>query len=145
MRAQKTTRRDFVKGLGLGAVGWALGGAWQGLTVQGATRQTHRFAAKGRERPNVLFLFTDDQAFSTLGALNNPDVRTPNMDRLVRRGTTFTHCFNQGAWHGAVCVASRAMLNCLRPWVPISSKAACAICSRRISVSSFSALMAASL
>lgn len=33
------------------------------------------------------------------------------MDRLVRRGTTFTHCFNQGSWTGAVCVASRAMLN----------------------------------
>jgi arylsulfatase A-like enzyme len=43
--------------------------------------------------------------------LNNPEIKTPNMDRLVRQGTTFTHCFNQGAWHGAVCVASRAMLN----------------------------------
>ena len=111
MRPQDTTRRDFVRGLGLGAVGWALGGGWQGVTVQGATRETHRFAAKGRDRPNFLFLFTDDQAFSTINALNNPEVRTPNMDRLVRRGTTFTHCFHQGAWHGAVCVASRAMLN----------------------------------
>ncbi len=112
--SRKTTRRDFVRGVGLAAASYALGaaGVWERLACAQATRNSaNRFAAAGRERPNVLFLFTDDQAFGTLGALSNPDVRTPNMDRLVRRGTTFTHCFNQGAWHGAVCVASRAMLN----------------------------------
>ncbi len=67
--------------------------------------------AKRSRKPNILFLFTDDQAFSTVNSLNNPDVKTPNMDRLVGKGVTFTHCFNQGAWHGAICVASRAMLN----------------------------------
>ena len=81
------------------------------MLATGAGRWTSNATAATDERPNFLFLFTDDQAFSTLNALNNPDIKTPNMDRLVRRGTTFTHCFNQGAWHGAVCVASRAMLN----------------------------------
>lgn len=112
MNARSTTRRDFVKGMGLGAASYALGaaGAWERL-ARATENRANRFAARGRERPNFLFLFTDDQAFGTINALNNPDVKTPNMDRLVRRGTTFTHCFNQGAWHGAVCVASRAMLN----------------------------------
>ncbi|MFN7343226.1 MAG: choline-sulfatase, partial [bacterium] len=32
------------------------------------------------------------------------------MDRLTNSGTTFTHAYNMGAWHGAVCVASRTML-----------------------------------
>jgi hypothetical protein len=36
--------------------------------------------------------------------------KKPNLDRLVGRGTTFTHAYNMGAWGGAVCVASRAML-----------------------------------
>ncbi|UCD53119.1 MAG: sulfatase-like hydrolase/transferase, partial [Phycisphaerales bacterium] len=93
-------RRDFLKQLG---VGLALAGGAGGWALRAKAAQ------KGR--PNFLFLFTDDQAFSTLNVLNNPEVKTPNMDRLVRRGTTFTHCFNQGAWGGAVCVASRAMLN----------------------------------
>ncbi|UCD50499.1 MAG: sulfatase-like hydrolase/transferase [Phycisphaerales bacterium] len=111
MSTEETTRRRFLKSLGLGAAACTLGAAanpWQ----RAAHAQTKNpFAAPGKDRPNILFLFTDDQAFSTLNVLNNPEVKTPNMDRLVRRGTTFTHCFNQGAWHGAVCVASRAMLN----------------------------------
>jgi len=42
-------------------------------------------AAKA-DRPNVLFLFTDDQRFDTLSALGNSEIHTPNMDRLVQRG-----------------------------------------------------------
>lgn len=63
------------------------------------------------ERPNFLFIFTDDQCFETIGGLNNSEVITPNLDKLVDRGITFTHSFNQGAWGGAVCICSRAMLN----------------------------------
>ena len=43
--------------------------------------------------------------------MGNDEIETPNLDRLVRNGVTFTHAYNQGAWHGAVCVASRTMLN----------------------------------
>ena len=63
------------------------------------------------DRPNLLFIFADDQAFHTIHALGNSEIKTPNLDRLVKRGTTFTHTYNQGGWHGAVCVASRTMLN----------------------------------
>jgi choline-sulfatase len=63
------------------------------------------------EKPNILFIFADDQCYETIRALGCNEVITPNLDRLVKRGVTFTHAYNQGAWHGAVCVASRAMLN----------------------------------
>jgi len=63
------------------------------------------------EPPNILFLFADDQSFETLGALGLTDIDTPNLDQLARRGVTFTHAYNMGGWHGAVCVASRTMLN----------------------------------
>lgn len=63
------------------------------------------------ERPNVLFIFADDQAFDTVRSLGNSEIQTPNLDRLVRSGTTFTHAYNQGSWSGAVCIASRTMLN----------------------------------
>jgi len=62
-------------------------------------------------RPNFLFIFADDQTYRSIGGLNNTEVQTPTLDKLVEQGTVFTHCFNQGAWGGAVCVASRAMLN----------------------------------
>lgn len=62
------------------------------------------------DRPNILFLFTDDQRFDAVGALGNPEVITPNMDRLVERGTTFTHATIQGSICPAVSLPSRAML-----------------------------------
>ncbi len=67
--------------------------------------------ATAADRPNVLFLFADDQAFDTLAALGNKEIKTPNLDRLVAKGTTFTRAYNMGSWSGAVCVASRTMLN----------------------------------
>lgn len=62
------------------------------------------------DKPNILFLFADDQCFETIAALGHTDIDTPNLDRLVRHGTTFTHAYNMGSWSGAVCVASRTML-----------------------------------
>jgi choline-sulfatase len=68
------------------------------------------FALQAAPKPNVLFLLADDQCFETIRALGHTDIETPNLDRLVRRGTTFTHAYNMGSWSGAVCVASRTML-----------------------------------
>lgn len=68
-------------------------------------------AAQAAEKPNILFVFADDQCFDTINALGNKEVQTPNLDRLVAEGTTFTHCYNMGGWNGAICVASRTMLN----------------------------------
>ena len=62
-------------------------------------------------KPNIVFIFADDQCFETLGAMGHPLVQTPNLDRLVHDGFTFTHAHNMGSWTGAVCVASRTMLN----------------------------------
>ncbi len=62
------------------------------------------------QRPNILFLFTDDQRFDALRAIGNPEVVTPNMDRLVAQGTAFTHATVQGSTVPAVCQPSRAML-----------------------------------
>lgn len=63
------------------------------------------------KQPNIVFIFADDQCFDTIAALGNEEVETPNLDRLAKRGTTFTHAYNMGSWSGAVCVASRMMLN----------------------------------
>ena len=67
--------------------------------------------ARAAEQPNMVFIFADDQCYETIAALGHPVVETPNLDRLVEDGLTFTHAYNQGSWSGAVCVASRTMLN----------------------------------
>jgi arylsulfatase A-like enzyme len=63
------------------------------------------------KKPNVLFIFADDQCYETIGALGLTDIETPNLDRLMKSGTSFTRAYNMGSWSGAVCVASRHMLN----------------------------------
>lgn len=82
------------------------------LTASCLAPAADRIAAKPTaEKPNILFIFTDDQAPDTIHAWGNQQVQTPNMDRLVEAGCSFTHAHNQGGWNGAVCLASRKMIN----------------------------------
>lgn len=68
-------------------------------------------SVQAAQRPNVLFVFADDLTYEAVRAFGHTDIDTPNLDELARRGTTFTHAYNMGAWGGAVCIASRTMLN----------------------------------
>jgi arylsulfatase A-like enzyme len=63
------------------------------------------------ERPNFLFFIADDLTFRVLQSPVHAEVKTPHLDRLAESGCSFTHCFHQGSWSGAVCVPSRTMLN----------------------------------
>ena len=62
------------------------------------------------DKPNILFLFADDQRADTIAALGNPVIKTPNLDRLARSGLAFNRAYMQGAFNAATCVPSRAML-----------------------------------
>ncbi|GAA5496214.1 ulvan-active sulfatase [Rubritalea halochordaticola] len=66
--------------------------------------------AGAEERPNILFIFADDLAYESVGFMGNEEVKTPNLDKLAQNGTVFTHAYNPGAWNGAICMASRAMM-----------------------------------
>lgn len=79
-----------------------------------ASRLTLRFAlllvalavggrAAPAPRPNVLFIAVDDLR-PELGCYGSPIVRSPNIDRLARRGVTFTRAYCQQA----VCSPSRS-------------------------------------
>lgn len=63
------------------------------------------------KQPNIVFFFTDDQRFDTIHALGNKEIITPNMDRLVKEGFSFTQAHIPGGTVGAVCMPSRAMLH----------------------------------
>jgi N-acetylgalactosamine-6-sulfatase len=47
-------------------------------------------AAQAAERPNILFIFTDDWGWGDLSCHGHPYVKTPNIDRLAEAGTDFT-------------------------------------------------------
>ena len=65
------------------------------------------------ERPNILFLFADDMRPDCISALGNPQIRTPNLDKIVERGLTFT----RATCSYPICVVSRAeLLNGRHGW-----------------------------
>ncbi len=56
------------------------------------------------KKPNLIFLFADDQNFDSLGCYGNQDVQTPNIDQLAADGLAFDRHYNTSA----ICMASRA-------------------------------------
>ena len=56
------------------------------------------------KRPNILWICTDQQRFDTISALNNTQLRTPNIDKLVATGVSFERAYCQSP----ICTPSRA-------------------------------------
>ena len=56
--------------------------------------------------PNILFLFADDQPPGCVGCMGNEHIKTPNLDRLARRGAVFQNAFATTA----ICCSNRACL-----------------------------------
>jgi arylsulfatase A-like enzyme len=60
-------------------------------------------AAAGSDRPNILWLCTDQQRWDTLSCFGHR-VRTPNLDKLAAGGVAFSHAYCQNP----ICTPSRA-------------------------------------
>ncbi len=54
--------------------------------------------------PNILWICSDQQRYDTIHALGNSLIRTPNIDRIIENGVTFTSAYCQSP----VCSPSRA-------------------------------------
>ncbi len=67
-----------------------------------ANSVSQAFAAE--ERPNLVLIMTDNHGPWTLGCYGNPEIRTPNIDRLAEHGTLFLNAFA----NNAVCSPTRA-------------------------------------
>ena len=57
-------------------------------------------------RPNVVLIMTDDMGYGDLASYGGTDIRTPNIDRLVREGVRLTDFYA----NGATCTPTRAGL-----------------------------------
>lgn len=94
--------------LNLRSVSLAPAGKPDAAMLQATSSQ---FNAASAGKPNILFIFSDDQMWDSLGSLKDCPIKTPNLDRLRNQGALFSHAYNMGSFTPAVCVASRTMLN----------------------------------
>lgn len=63
-------------------------------------------ARKAPERPNIVFIMTDDHAWQSIGAYGSRINETPNIDRIAAEGMRFDRAFVTNA----ICAPSRAVI-----------------------------------
>jgi len=68
--------------------------------------QSQKRTKNGLNRPNIIFILTDDQRHDAIGFVGNEFVHTPEMDDLARSGTYF----NKAIVTTPICAASRASI-----------------------------------
>ncbi len=82
------------------------------------------------KHPNLLFIYTDEQAFNTLAAYGNTQIEMPNLNRLAEQSVVF----DQSYVTQSVCTPSRSTLltglyphsnGCVENNIPLDSETAC--------------------
>ncbi len=63
-------------------------------------------SARAADRPNIIFIFSDDHAQHAISAYGSKVIQTPHLDRLAREGARFTRSFCLNS----ICTPSRATL-----------------------------------
>jgi len=89
----KTTRREFIKTVGLGTTALAV----PGLITWSCLKKT---------RPNIIFIMSDDHAERALSCYGSDLIKTPEIDRIANEGIRFENSFVTNS----ICGPSRATL-----------------------------------
>jgi len=96
MRRNFQSRRDFLRTAAISMV--AVG-------VPGCLRGSQSFWSKG-DKPNLLFIMTDQQRSDALSIAGNTVLETPNLDRLAKQGAYFKNAYTPCA----VCAPARSSI-----------------------------------
>jgi arylsulfatase A-like enzyme len=97
----KCTRRDFLRN----SAAMAAAGIG-GLTPVGKLLADTGKKHKPAEQPNIIFFFTDQQRWDTLGCYGQKLPITPNLDKMAREGVRFENAFTVQP----VCGPARAVI-----------------------------------
>ncbi|MDB4409057.1 sulfatase-like hydrolase/transferase, partial [Akkermansiaceae bacterium] len=63
-------------------------------------------SASAADRPNILWIVSEDNSSQWLGCYGNKDAQTPNLDTLSKRSTRFTAAYS----NAPVCAVARATI-----------------------------------
>ena len=61
---------------------------------------------KVREKPNIIFIMSDDHAYQAISAYSDKLIQTPNIDRIAKEGIKFTNA----SVTNSICAPSRATI-----------------------------------
>lgn len=64
------------------------------------------FGDEAMERPNIIYILSDQHNPEVMGANGDPYVRTPNMDALAAKGVSLDNCYCASP----LCAPSRSAL-----------------------------------
>jgi arylsulfatase A-like enzyme len=90
-------RREFLRAAGSSAAA---------LAVPGCANDRSGPAGRGGERPNILFIMSDDHAVQAMSCYGSKINKTPNLDRIANEGMRFDNCFCTNS----ICTPSRATI-----------------------------------
>jgi arylsulfatase A-like enzyme len=91
------SRRNFLRAASVGAVS---------LAVNGCAGAGGWGRNNGKNRPNIIFIMSDDHAAHALSCYGSKINETPNLDRLAKEGMLFENCFCTNS----ICAPSRAVI-----------------------------------
>ena len=72
----------------------------------GCKSETKPEAKEKAERPNIVFIMSDDHAYQAISAYDNSLIETPNIDRIAKMGMLFTNA----SVTNSICAPSRATI-----------------------------------
>lgn len=93
---KQISRRNFSKKMGMGL----------GALAINSSNTLKALANDDTNRPNILFICSDQHSYKYAGYAGHPHVKTPNLDQLAQNGVTFTNVYSGNP----VCVPGRSCL-----------------------------------
>jgi len=97
---KKQTRREFLKTLGSTAA------SGMALSMLPSCNSIGQVTTAKRNRPNIIFIMTDDHASHALSCYGSKINKTPNLDRIAKEGMLFKNSFCTNS----ICAPCRAVI-----------------------------------